>query len=340
MRDTNEPLFERICSVANLLRAARTAAHGKRYRRSAAAFLLRMEHECLRLSEVLADGSWRPGPYRVFTITDPKPRTICAAPFADRVVHQALVQVVEPYFERGFIHHSYSCRVGKGTHAALRVVANWAREYPWVLKVDVQKYFPSVDHEVVMQLLARRLRCARTIELFARIVASWRSDGVTRGVATASEARACGLPIGNLTSQFLSNVVLDLVDHRVKDGLGVRAYARYCDDMVVFGRAPRELWAVATEIRVALRRLRLAAHPRKTMVVPTAQGIGWVGFSVAADGVRLTDAAMRRLRRRLIALRRARPDVRERIVAGLFGHARWGAQPATWSALRSLAGGA
>lgn len=113
----DEGLFRSICSFANLHRAARTAAKGKRYGSTAAAFLLRMEAHCLRLEESLRSGSWQPATYRVFRVTDPKPRTICAAPFSDRVVHQALVQCVEPRFERGFIHDSYSCRGGRtSTH--------------------------------------------------------------------------------------------------------------------------------------------------------------------------------------------------------------------------------
>ena len=332
----SDALFAQICSLPNLLRAARTASRGKRYRRSAAAFLLRMEQQCLRLSEALADGSWRPSPYRVFRITDPKPRTICAAPFADRVVHQAMVQVVEPAFERGFIHDSYSCRVGKGTHAALRRVAAWVREYPWVLKVDVQKYFPSIDHQVVMALLRRRIRCERTLSLFEQVLASWHSDEAPLrwfdgdGVDTPRQRRR-GLPIGNLTSQFLSNVVLDAVDHRVKDGLGVRAYARYCDDMVVCGRTPVELWRVACEIEAALWRLRLVPHPGKTMVVPAAQGVPWVGFVVRPDGVSLRSTALRRLRRRLRAVMVGpKSPRRTAVLAALAGHAQHGIGGGLW----------
>ncbi|MBL8732482.1 MAG: group II intron reverse transcriptase domain-containing protein [Planctomycetes bacterium] len=331
--------------MPNLLRAARTASRGKRYRRSAAAFLLRMEQQCLRLSEALAEGSWRPSPYRVFRITDPKPRTICAAPFADRVVHQAMVQVVEPAFERGFIYDSYSCRVGKGTHAALRRVAAWVREYPWVLKVDVQKYFPSIDHRVVMALLRRRIRCERTLSLFEQVLSSWHSDEAPLrwfdgdGVDSPLQRRR-GLPIGNLTSQFLSNVVLDAVDHRVKDGLGVRAYARYCDDMVVFGRVPAELRRVQAAIAEGLRRLRLSPHPLKTRVAPCSQGLRWVGFQVLPSGVRFADDSLRRLRRRVLALRRARPTTRASVIAGLLGHARHGMGDQAWRGMVSMAEGA
>lgn len=115
----DEDLFAQIANFGNLFRAARIAARGKRYRRAAAGFLQRAEHECLRLEAELRSGTWQPGAYRVFAITDPKPRTIWAAPFCDRAVHQALVQIVEPRLDRGFVFDSNSCRKGRGTHAAL-----------------------------------------------------------------------------------------------------------------------------------------------------------------------------------------------------------------------------
>lgn len=327
-------LFDEIASFRNLHRAARIAARGKRYRASAAQFLLAMESECLRLEEELQGGVWSPGPYRVFRITDPKPRTICAAPFRDRVVHQALVQVVEPLFERGFVYDSYSCRKGKGTLRALQRVARWVREYPWVLKVDVEKYFPSIDHMTVLGILSRRIRCERTLGLFGQILASWSSDEAPVRWFPGDNLleplrRRRGLPIGNLTSQFLSNVVLDVVDHAVKDRLGVRAYARYCDDLVVCGRSPGELWRTAGEIRAVLSTLRLVVHPKKTQVFAADQGVRWVGFRVFPFGVRVEADALRRARRRFRAFAgRAGTETAAASIQGWSGHAMRGLSPA------------
>lgn len=199
-----------------------------------------------------------------------------------------------------------------------------------MLKLDVQKFFPSVDHGIAMELLSRRIRCEGTLALFEKVLASWCSDEAPirwfpGDLLWTPFQRRRGLPIGNLTSQFLSNVVLDAVDHRVKDGLGVRAYARYCDDMVVFGRDPGELHEVQREIVLALERLRLRAHPLKTQVMPTLQGVPWVGFVVYPHRVALRPSGLRRLRRRLRALGH-RPDGPGRCasVAALAGHARHG----------------
>jgi len=343
-RRDDADLFARFSSLHNLLVAARTTAAGKRYRRSAAAFLLRAEAECLQLADELWTGRWRPGPYRVFRITDPKERTICAAPFRDRVVHQALVQLLEARFERGFVFDSYSCRVGKGTHAALQRVAGWAHEYPWVLKLDVAKYFPSVDHEIALALVKKRVHCERTVAVLARILASWTSDEAPRTWFPGDGlfdpwSRARGLPIGNLTSQFLANVVLDVVDHRVKDGLGVRAYARYCDDLVVFGRSPGELREIRAVIVAELARLRLRPHPRKTLIAPTRVGVRWVGFVVHPDRVALADGQVARVRRRFRAFARGTMAVEtvRASMAAWAGHGAHGLSPGRLRALLGLA---
>lgn len=267
---------------------------------------MRAESHCQRLSDELRAGIWQPGQYRVFEIREPKIRTICAAPFSDRVVHQALVQVIEGAFERGFIADSYSCRIGKGTHAALLRVERWAHEYPWVMKLDVEKYFPSVDHEIALQLVKRRISCRRTLSMLSLILTSWSSREAPLRWFEGDDlfdpaVRDRGLPIGNLTSQFLSNIVLDPVDHLVKDRLRIRPYARYCDDIVVFSRSVEELHAVYSEIKSALSSLRLVESARKTHIFRTSQGVPWVGFNVYPSVTVLRRESVRRARRRFRA---------------------------------------
>ena len=296
-------LFARIVAFGNLWQAGRRAARGKRTIPEAADWLCRLERNTLELAAELSSGDWRPAGYRTFRVTDPKERLICAAPFRDRVVHQALVQVLEPIFEPSFIHDSYACRRGRGTHRALKRVYHWAGTYPWCLKLDVEKYFPSVDHRTCLDLVARKVRCSATLEILRRFLASWTSSEAPLRWFPGDDlfapgTRPRGLPIGNLTSQFLANVYLDPVDHRIKDGLGVRPYARYCDDLVVLGRGPGELRELRQEIVQALGRLRLTAHPRKTQVFPTAQGISWVGFRVHPGRIRLRMENVGRARRR------------------------------------------
>jgi len=164
-------LWPQLVSRENLFEAAKRAAAGKRKRGEVARFWLNLEQEVLQLERELVSGAYQPGRYRSFWIEDPKRRLISAAPFRDRVVHHALTQVLEPVFEVRFHPHAYASRKGKGVHAAIRHAEGAARKYEYVLKCDIRKYFASMDHEILMALLGRSVKCKPTLELARRIVA-------------------------------------------------------------------------------------------------------------------------------------------------------------------------
>jgi hypothetical protein len=229
--------------------AARKARTGKRDRRAVGAFEYDAERELLRIGDELRAGTYPFGPYHTFTITEPKPRLISAAPYRDRVVHHALCNVLEPIYERSFISDSYACRKNKGTHAAVRRCHEFAGRFPWVLKCDIRKFFPSIDHAILKAQLARKIKDRRVLDLAGRIIDhSNEQDEVNEffpgdDLFTPFERRR-GLPgqwgeppagspqspswIGNQTSQFFGNVYLDALDHFVKDRLRVHAL-RGCD---------------------------------------------------------------------------------------------------------------
>ena len=154
-------LFHRMVGFDHLIEAARRAARGKRHRADVQRFLLRLERNVLEIQRALVNGIWRPSGFREFVVVDPKPRMISAAPFADRVVHHALVAVLEPIYEPSFIYHSYACRSDKGTHRAVRQYQQWSRGRRYVLKMDVRKFFPSVDHQTLLSQLARKIKDRR-----------------------------------------------------------------------------------------------------------------------------------------------------------------------------------
>ena len=229
-------VFGRIVAFDNLLLAFRKARRGKRRRPPVASFELRLERELLALQRELLTGDYHPGAYRLFTIYERKPRQIAAAPFRDRVVHHALLNVIEPVIDRRFIADSYACRAGKGTHAAVDRYQHWSRRHAYALKVDIARYFPSIDHDILKEKLRRYLKDGRVLRLFDRII-----DGSPPFPDTGSPDyfpgddlfspldRPRGIPIGNLTSQFLANLYLDGFDHFVKEELRVRPYLRYVD---------------------------------------------------------------------------------------------------------------
>jgi hypothetical protein len=259
----------------------------------------------LQLRNELLSGEYRPGPYHSFTIFEPTRRLISAAPYRDRVVHHALCRVIEPLFERSFIYDSYANRVGKGMHRALDRCTYYARRHKYVLQCDIRLFFPSIDHEVLLQRLGRKITDSRVLDLCRLILESGsspRQDALTYFPGDdlfAPLDRRRGLPIGNLTSQFWANAYLDPLDHGAKDDLGIPGYIRYVDDFLVFGDDKATLVVWRERLRERLDRLRLVLHPRKTAIFPVSEGIAFLGFRVYPGYRRLLAASKRRAVRRL-----------------------------------------
>jgi retron-type reverse transcriptase len=325
-------LFPQVTSWENLLLAAQKARRGKSRRPNVARFDLDRETELAELRAELLSGAYRPGAYRTFHIYEPKPRLISAAPYRDRVVHHALCNVIEPLFERRFIADSYANRVGKGTHAGLNRYAEYVRRYRYVLRCDIAKYFPSIDHEILFANLCRVIRCPDTRVLIRRIInASNPQEPVTQhfpgdDLFTPAERRH-GLPIGNQTSQFFANVYLDPLDHFVKEGLRL-PYLRYVDDFAAFSDNKEQLCDARTRMAAFLVGLRLRLHPLKTRLFRTGDGTCFVGYRVFPDRLRLPrsnltrlNARMRRYRALYAAGAISTADLRQRVCSWL-GHAR------------------
>ena len=259
--------FENVCAWENLLSAWRSAAAGKRGKRSVAAFELQAADKLLAIQSALRNSSWSPGPYVHFQIHSPKARRISAAPFADRVVHHALCNVIGPRFERRFVADSFANREGKGTRRAVDRLQCFARRYRYALRLDVVKHFPSIDHSILLGILARTIDDRRILDLVARILSS--GDRVLEqeyemvwfpGDDLFAICRPRGLPIGNLTSQFWSNCYLDPLDHFIKRELRCHAYLRYVDDMALLSDSTQELWEWKSAIVKRLESLRLTVH--------------------------------------------------------------------------------
>lgn len=292
-------LFDEVCSLENMHAAAIEALRGKRSKRAGAAFLCRIENEIVDLSEEMGSGVYAHGGYNYFTITDPKERLVAAAGFRDRVAHHAIVRVMEPIFEKRFIEDSFACRRGKGTHAAMRRALHFARGYPYALKCDVARYFASVDHATLIGQLERVIGDVRLMDLVRNVLES-HSDGARREWSAGGDLfdvalRPRGLPIGNLTSQFFANVYLNPLDHFIKHALGVRGYARYMDDFILFGDSPAQLRDWGRRVKAFLGSLMLRMHPTKYRLMPTARGVDFAGYVVFSDGrVRVRASSVKR----------------------------------------------
>jgi len=303
-----DDLFEGIVSFQALLAASRRALLGKRRKPGAAAFMARLEPNLLRLERELRSGTWRPGRYVQFEVRAPKPRLVSAAPFRDRVVHHAVCAVVVPLFERGFIGNSFANREAKGTHRAVRTYERYRDRHRHVLRGDIWRYFPAIDHEILKRTLRRRLACRPTLALLDRIV-----DGSNRQQPVehyfpgddlfSPFERRRGLPIGNLTSQFFANLYLDALDHFAAEVLRA-PYLRYVDDFALFADDPATLVAWREAVAGHLEGRRLMLHPRKTFIVDTAEPATFLGFDLLPDGRRrLPEDNVARFRNRLRGLR-------------------------------------
>ena len=280
-------LFESVAEFGALRRSAIAAAKGKRLSAPAAAFMVDLESECLRLERELLAQRWRPGPFRCFLIYDRKPRVISAAPFRDRVVHHAVSAAMEPCLEAYAVPASYACRKGKGNHAAVRRAREHCRGGGFFLRLDVRKYFPSVDHEVLERMLVRRFKDPRFLDLLRLIV--------RHGPPGSEPGR--GMPIGNLTSQHFANLYLGRLDHFVKEELRVRRYLRYMDDMVFMMSDKAGLWRIYDAVRGFLAdELRLSLNEKQTLLAPVTEGMPFLGMRIWPGVVRLSGASARRFR--------------------------------------------
>jgi retron-type reverse transcriptase len=304
----HDDLFDRVVNFPALMAATRRAIAGKRKKPGAAAFFAGVERNVLRLERELKAGRWKPGRYLEIEVFDPKHRIVSAAPFRDRVVHHAICAAIEPLFERGFIFDSYANRSGKGTHGAVARYEGYRDRFAHVLRADIYRYFPAIDHEILKRDLRRRIACKNTLRLVDAII-----DGSNPQEPVnlhypgddlfAPYLRRRGLPIGNLTSQFFANVYLDGLDHFAKEVLRA-PYLRYVDDFALFHDDPKLLAEWRARISDWLSRRRLLLHPRKTFIAGTSEPATFLGYVLCADGRRrLPEDNVARFRNRLRGLR-------------------------------------
>ncbi len=298
-------------------------------------FDLRLEPHLLALQRALRDGSWQPGPYRQFEVRDPKPRLVSAASFADRVVHHALMRAAEPYLAPALGPEVYANRKGMGTHAAIARYQELARTAPYVLKLDVAAYFPSIDHDILLAQLQSSGLPAWNLTLLSRVVLqgppSPRADVHFPGDdLLAPLQRRRGLPLGNLTSQTLANLYLAPVDAVLRRHPDVVGFIRYVDDLAVVGRSRAGLRRALAETIAPLHALRLRWNRSKLGIHAVHHGVSLLGMVVQPDHQRLPGRARRRFEARI------RPRIRAwargalasddlwRSFAAWHGHARRG----------------
>ncbi|HEY4484365.1 MAG TPA: reverse transcriptase/maturase family protein [Candidatus Paceibacterota bacterium] len=274
-------VFEKLISLENLFAAWDAFKSDKSNRYDVQVFERKLEENIFELHRDLQAKKYKHGAYTGFWIRDPKPRHIHKATVRDRVLHHAIFKILNPIFEPTFIAQSFSCRVGKGTHKGIRELKEIANKIGrnghknvFALKCDVKKFFDSIDHDVLIKILGRKIGDSDAMWLLSEIVKSFISKD-----ANIFEHK--GVPIGNLTSQLFANVYMNEFDQFMKHDIRVKHYLRYTDDFVVVSDNKEYLGELIPLISNFLReKLALSLHPNKVTIRKFHQGIDFLGYVI------------------------------------------------------------
>jgi len=272
-------LYYEIYNPSNLILAWRKARKHKTKKYDVIDFEKELMQNLLQLYEELKNQTYKPLPLKTFILRDPKTRKISKSAFRDRIIHHAIVRVIEPIFEKTFIYDSCANRKGKGTLFAIkrfdlfkRKVTNNLKTEAFCLKADIRHYFEEVDHEILIDIIGRKIRDEKTMVLIKVILQN-------NPYGERMTFNQKGMPPGNLTSQFFANVYLNKLDQFVKRKLRAKYYIRYIDDFVILHESKEHLEEWKIEIGKFLREsLKLELHPDKSKVVSLSRGADFVGF--------------------------------------------------------------
>ena len=284
--------FEKKLTYEKLMEAHKKSKKGKGYRKELIEFNLKQEEYIMWLYEELKNKTYKHGGYQTFYITEPKVRKIEKSRYIDRIVHRWLVDnFLEPYFVPTFINTTFACIKERGMHKAAVYVQNamkkakvkW-KEY-YILKMDISKYFDSIDKKILLKILERKIKDEKVIWLIKEII--------------YSQKREKGLEIGNYTSQMFGNIYLNEQDQFVKQKLHIKYYARYLDDSIIIVKTKEEAKKCLEEITTFLdKELKLKLN-KKTQIFKNKQGVNFCGYKINEYRMKLRDKGKRKLKKKV-----------------------------------------
>jgi len=286
-------IFDKIISFENLCLAWKEFKKGKNKKIEVQNFSFKLEDNLFKLHEKLKSGLWRHGCYEEFLVSDPKLRNIHKARIEDRILHHAVVRILEPIFEKTFVFDTYSCRKDKGTHLSILILHKRLdsqfygnKNKIFILKCDIKKYFENIDHEILISLIKKYIKDEKAILLLKEIIDSFNS----------------GIPLGNLTSQLFANIYLSQFDHFVKEKLRIKNYMRYYDDFVIIGYSKSQLEDLIIKINKYLKdKLGLDLHPNKVKILLYHNGVDWLGYRLYPSYRLLRNKSKKRMWRKIDA---------------------------------------
>ncbi len=281
---TYKKLYEKLCSWKNLEEAYTKARKHKSHNRAVLEFEKNKNENLNKIMTKLRDKNYSPIHLKRFVLRDPKTRIICVSDFSDRIIHHALVNVLQPIFEPRFIHDSYASQKGKGTHSALKRFELFVRQLTkngtqtsydkhhsiegFVLKADIKQYFNNVNHELLLSIISEKIKDSDVLRLCRIILQNYQLTTFGKG-----------MPLGNWTSQFFANIYLNKLDQFVKHKLQAKYYIRYVDDFIILHSSKPQLEKWQKQVGNFLQKeLKLELHPQKSKVTPLSRGIDFLGF--------------------------------------------------------------
>jgi retron-type reverse transcriptase len=305
---TYKHLFEKLCSWENLQAAYEQARKHKTRNPHVQEFDKHAKFHLATLHHELKTRTYVPLPLKTFILRDPKTRKICVSDFRDRIVHHALINILQPVFEPRFIYDSHASQKRKGTLTALKRFTTFAGKVSkngkltpnarntnhvqgYAFKADIYHYFETVDHETLFNSIAHRIHDDGVLWLVRTILNNYASD--TSGK---------GMPLGNWTSQFFANIYLNELDQFVKHTLKAKYYLRYVDDFIILHRSKETLHEYELRIKAFLNTLKLDLHPHKCKIIPLGRGITFLGFRIFYHYKLVRQRNVRKIRNRLSEL--------------------------------------
>ena len=287
-------LFYHIISVSNLLAAWQEFRRGKNKKPDVQKFEFNLERNLFLIHKNLKEKTYMNEPYIPFYVYDPKRRYIHKAQVVDRVVHQAISRILYEVYDKSFIYDSYACRLGKGTHRGVKRLEKFIRKETknytrnaWALKCDIYRFFDSINHQILENLLFQKVLDKDTRWLLENIIKSF------------AKTEGKGLPLGNVTSQLFANVYLNTLDRFMKHSLKAKYYVRYCDDFVIISRDREYLESIIPKISKFLQeKLKVFLHPEKIRLCKISQGVDFLGYILLPHYRILRPSTKRRMQRR------------------------------------------
>ena len=279
-------IYEQITSLANLQEADVKAQKGKANQYGVVKHNQNKEANLLLLQDMLISKSYRTSTYDIFQVYEPKERTVYRLPFfPDRIAHHAIMNVLQPIFVSNFTADTYSCIKKRGIHALLKKLKRDLQDTEgtrYCLKLDIKKFYPSIDHDVMKALLRRKFKDQDLLWLLDEIINS-----------------APGLPIGNYLSQYLANFYLSYFDHWIKEQKAVKYYYRYADDIVILGADKVRLHTLLQNIKDYLRTLKLEVKGTHQVFPVDARGIDFIGYVFRHSHIRIRKSIKKNFARKL-----------------------------------------